>query len=189
VSLIPYLLSVNVFVTRDADIQSSDYVYRSWWRMDPWFLPRMYLRDWFHPRSPLSSTELVKTAFFCPSFPLAQVKPFEKLMSETESLLWPVNIMLRGYIDTRRVLLGCKKRVFVLAGQLDQLMRVEFMERTAAEYTIALKDIEKDGVDVKGGRVDFDVVQGSGHHIMNDLQWEDGVQIVEEWLKELNDDE
>lgn len=168
--------------------ESRSCVYRAWWRMDPWFLPRLYLRDWWHPRSPLSSSELVKGAFFCPSFPLAQVRPFEKLLSETESYVWPVNIMFRGFIDTRRVLMGCKRRVFVLAGELDRLMRVEFMERMAAEYRGALRGMERDGGDVRG-KVGFEVVRGSGHHVMNDLRWEEGVEIVEGWLEELGEDE
>lgn len=107
-------------------------------------------------------------------------------MPEYESLLWPVNIMWRGYVDTHRVLLSCSMRLFVLAAELDQLMKMDLMERTAAEYTIALKEMEKDGLDTKSGKVDFGVVDGSGHHLMNDLQWEDGEKIFEGWLEELN---
>lgn len=107
-------------------------------------------------------------------------------MSETESILWPVNIMWRGYIDTHRVLLGCRMRVFVLAGELDQLMKMDLMERTAAEYAVTLKEMEKDGLDIKKGKVDFGVVDGSGHHLMNDLQWKAGMQTLEIWLEELN---
>ncbi|KAL5345065.1 hypothetical protein ACLOAV_010019 [Pseudogymnoascus australis] len=129
----------------------SDHVYRAWWTLDPLFLPRMFLRDWLHPRSPLSSSELVKAAFFCPSFPIDWVKPFEKLMSEYESLRWPVSTMWRGYVDPRRVLLGCGMRLFVLAAELDQLMKMDLMVKTTAEYAGALKQMGKDGYDIKGG--------------------------------------
>lgn len=165
-------------------------VYYSWWTMDKWFIPRMYLRDFLHPRSPLSSTSLVKTAFFCDSFPLSAVKTFETLMSEYESLIWPLQIMFRGYIDAHRVLLNCNQQLFVLAGENDRLMRLELMERTAAEYTIALGELERDMGITPGkgkGRVDFDEVEGSGHHLMNDRHWRDGVGILEEWFEAIED--
>lgn len=166
----------------------SDHVYRAWWTLDPLFLPRMFLRDWLHPRSPLSSSELVKAAFFCPSFPIDWVKPFERLMAEYESLRWPISTMWRGYVDPRRVLLGCGMRLFVLAAELDQLMKMDLMLKTTAEYACALKQIRKDGYDIKGGEVEFASVEGSGHHLMNDLQFEDALRIFEGWLEKLNDD-
>lgn len=165
-------------------------VYLSWWTMDKWFIPRMYLRDFLHPRSPLSSSSLVKTAFFCDSFPLSYAKTFETLMSEYESLIWPLQIMFRGYIDTHRVLLNCNQQLFVLAGENDRLMRLDLMERTAAEYTMTLGELERDMGITPGkgnGRVDFDEVEGSGHHLMNDKQWRDGVGILEEWFEVIGD--
>lgn len=64
------------------------------------------------------------------------------------------------------------------------------MERTAAEYTIALGELERDmGITLgkEEGRVDFDEVKGSGHHLMNDKQWGDGVGILEEWFEVIGD--
>lgn len=150
----------------------------------------MYLKHFGHPRSPLSTPELVKQAFFCKEFPLDQVENFALNMSPYESLLWPLAIMFRGYISLHRVLLHCSFRILVLAGSEDVLMRPEFMERTAAEYMVALGECERDGLREEGerGRVDFEVVEGSGHHVMNDLQWKDAVGVLVEWLETIGDD-
>lgn len=158
--------------------------------MDPWFIPRMYLRDWMHPRSPLSSSELTKRAFFSDAFSLSHVKSFESLMSEYESLVWPLQIMFPGYIDTHRVLLNCNQQLLVLAAEHDRLMTVPLMEQTTAEYTMALGQVERDMGITPGkgsGRVDMDVVEGSGHHVMNDSRWRDGVGILEEWFEVIGD--
>lgn len=98
--------------------------------------------------------------------------------------------MFRGYIDTHRVLLNCNQQLLVLAAEHDRLMRLPLMEQTAAEYTMALGELERDmGVTPgKGkGRVDFDVVEGSAHHVMNDSSWRDGVRILEEWFEVIGD--
>ena len=111
-------------------------------------------------------------------------------MSEYESLIWPLQIMFRGYIDTHRVLLNCGQQLFVLAGENDRLMRLRLMEQTAAEYTMALGELERDMGLTPGkgnGRVDMDDVEGSGHHLMNDSQWREGVGILEEWFEVIGD--
>lgn len=168
----------------------ADYVYRSWWKLDPWFVPRMFLRHLGHPRSPLSTPQLVKNVFFSPSFPLSEVETFAHNMAPYESLLWPLGIMFNGYVDLHRVLLGCNMKILVVAGQKDVLMRTEFMERTAAEYTIALGECERDGLKEEGerGRVDYEVVDDSGHHVMNDSMWKDAADILAEWFEVLADD-
>lgn len=111
-------------------------------------------------------------------------------MPEYESLIWPLQVMFRGYIDTHRVLLNCNQQLFVLAGENDRLMRLPLMEQTAAEYTMALGELERDMGITPGkgtGRVDFDEVEGSGHHLMNDLQWMEGAEILEEWFEVIGD--
>ncbi len=128
-----------------------------------------------HPRSALSSTQFVKNAFFAPSIPLSTVRAFEPLLSEYESLLWPVQIMRKGYVDCHRVLLNCGLKMLQLGAEHDRLNRIDLVERSAAEYTIALgeltRDMGKEWIERKSqGRacVDFDEVEGSGHQMMND---------------------
>ncbi|KAG4435379.1 hypothetical protein IFR05_009122 [Cadophora sp. M221] len=160
-------------------------VYWNWFKMDPWFVPRYYLRDFWHPRSPLSSTSLVHQAFFSPSYPVSKVKSFETLMPEYESMLWPLQMMFR-FVDVGRVvrsITGWGKggmRLLVVAGEKDRLMDVELMRQTAAEYRVAVEKgwvelvEESEGGVVDGGeKVGFEVVMGSGHHLQNDLYWED----------------
>jgi len=52
-------------------------------KLDPWSLPRV-LKDFYHPRSPLSSTQLVHNAFFSKPFPTDEVRKFESDMPEYE---------------------------------------------------------------------------------------------------------
>lgn len=150
--------------------------------MDPWFLPRVYLRDWFHPRSPLSSTKLVHQAFFCPEFPVEEVRPFERLMSEYESYLWPVNIMYR-FVDAKRVLLACRGQLLVLAAERDRLMALPLMKRTSEEYKQAAKELAEDKkVSASEQAVQFKIVERSGHHLQNDLQWKDAAAKLLAWM-------
>jgi hypothetical protein len=167
-------------------------VYASWWKLDPWFMIRM-LRDWYHPRSPLSSTALVHAAFFSPKFPDSQVKLFEQIMSPTESFLWPLSMMWR-FVDNKRVLSGCGLRLLLLAAEKDKLMTLPIMQRNAAEYAASLEEMKQDSfileetrnISIKG-KVTFKIVQGSGHHLMNDLQWMDAARSFEDWLEDFQD--
>ncbi|KAL2072055.1 hypothetical protein VTL71DRAFT_11398 [Oculimacula yallundae] len=160
-------------------------VYWNWFKMDPWFVPRYYLRDLWHSRSPLSSTTLVHNAFFCPSYPVSEVKKFETLLPEYESMVWPLQMMLR-FVDVGKVLgniIGWTKggkRVLVIAGEKDPLMVVDLMRRMAAEYRIAvngnwtsLVGESESTVNVGADVVGLEVVGGSGHHLQNDIYWED----------------
>jgi hypothetical protein len=60
-------------------------VYWNWFKLDPWFMLRSLVHSQ-HPRSPLSSTPLVQTAFFGHEFERRAVVEFEKWMPEYESL-------------------------------------------------------------------------------------------------------
>ena len=189
-------------------------VYKNWFKLDPWFPPRFYIRDFWHPRSPLSSTTLVHRAFFSPDFPSQRTKEFERLMPEYESLIWPLNMMF-PFINVRNVLkniLGWngngQQRLMVIAGEKDTLMGVTLMRRMAASYRqgfislvrklffgekFALTAQESDtsagevadGVENATGGVRFAVVKGSGHHLQNDLQWEACALRILEFLDQL----
>lgn len=115
-------------------------VYWNWFKLDPWFFPRFYFLDLWHPRSPLSSMSLVHKAFFSPEFPVAEVKKFEMLMPEYESLVCPLGMMF-SFVNVGNVLRyvvgwkdGRQERILVIAGEKDTLMGVHLMQRMAADY-------------------------------------------------------
>ncbi|KAN0110963.1 alpha/beta-hydrolase [Hyaloscypha variabilis] len=169
-------------------------VYWNWVKLDPWFAVRFFFRDLGHPRSPLSETGLVNKAFFSRGYPVDRVREFEVLMPEYESLVWPLGMML-SFVDVAKVLKGIvgwkdekQQRVLVIAGEKDTLMGVELMRRMAADYrqrfiTLAksfwrFHGVEEGASDLKAGSDDqcgisFEVIKGSGHHIQNDLYWEE----------------
>lgn len=166
--------------------------------MDPWFVPRYYIRDFWHPRSPLSSTTLVHNAFFSPSFPREQVRGFEMQMPEYESMVWPLGQMF-PFVNVRGVLSnilgwesGGESRLLVVAGELDQLMGVKLMRDMARVYGCAVQKYLPVGSNVKSkenaeedDRVGFEVVNASGHHLQNDLHWEEGAKKIQAFLEQL----
>ncbi|KAF3272955.1 hypothetical protein TWF970_009850 [Orbilia oligospora] len=189
-------------------------VYKNWGTFDPWFVPRMYFRDLFHPRSPLSKTSLVHRAFFCDEFPREEVKEFEKKMSPYLSYWWPIQIMGR-FVKTENVLSNLTGwgggRVFILAAERDRLMSLELMGRMADEYRkqrasmVRSKVFTNDGRDIdqnwisgesertifgglEGVRdgIAYRVVEGAGHHLQNDLQKNISAKYLEQWLEILD---
>ncbi|EPS43986.1 hypothetical protein H072_2003 [Dactylellina haptotyla CBS 200.50] len=184
-------------------------VYKNWAAFDPWFVPRMYFQDFFHPRSPLSKTSLVHRAFFCDEFPRDEVEKFEESMAAYLSYWWPMEIM-RRFVNTKNVLSGLTGwgggRVFVLAAEKDRLMSINLMGRMAHEYRIQRASMSKFGVLSKSGidlelpwsskdnkinfgavvgienGVGYRVVEGSGHHLQNDLQRGIAASYIEDWL-------
>ncbi|KAF4564538.1 hypothetical protein EYR40_010704 [Pleurotus pulmonarius] len=163
-------------------------VYMNWWKMDPWFSLRMW-GHFLHPNSPLSSTGLVKRAFFCDAKPDSEVDAFAQKMSYYESFLWPLGMMLGRLVDVRNVVKrisgwesrGCS--LMVLAAEKDRLMSIKQMKGAAEHYRGGLMDLIRtkklDSVesgdpegDVSGVR--FRVVAGAGHHLQNDIQWHEG---------------
>ncbi|RDL37681.1 Uncharacterized protein BP5553_05114 [Venustampulla echinocandica] len=171
-------------------------VYWNWFKNDPWFAPRYYIRDFWHSRSPLSSTTLVHRAFFSPEFPREEVKKWELYIPEYESMLWPLGMML-PFVNVWNVVKnitgwGKSKRLMVLAGEKDTLMGVTLMQQMAGIYrkTAAktLKSRDQGKVDDGWADVDnieFDVVSNAGHHIQNDLTWEEGAEKILGFLGQL----
>ncbi|KAF5378583.1 hypothetical protein D9615_007102 [Tricholomella constricta] len=179
-------------------------VYWNWAKLDPWFGIRMYFRDLGHPRSPLSSTTLVHRAFFSPAFPTADVKEFEPYLSEYESLIWPLGMML-PFVNVRNVLrnvLGwgsaASARVLVVAGGKDALMGVVLMQRMAEQFKSGFATLVRrkqlqvgpglgagDEQERSGGAVSFTVIEGAGHHIQNDLQWEESAKQILAFVEDL----
>lgn len=163
-------------------------VNQNWSSLDKWFMPRMYFRHLGNPMSPLSSTALVKQAFFSSAFPIEKTEAFRRNMPTYESFLWPLNLMFR-IADPRKVLghiidvaseRKATQRLLVMAGEQDKLMTMDLMTRQAAEYRIAAKTVG--GSD---NNVAFEVIGGAGHHLQNDLQLEAGAEKLVEWYGKL----
>ncbi|KAM5345815.1 hypothetical protein ACJ41O_011676 [Fusarium nematophilum] len=148
-------------------------VYVNWWRLDPWFAVRLVLHLW-HSNSPLSHPKLTQRAFFGDSFPLSSVIPFQRRMNRYESYLWPFSMMY-PFASARNVLSHISSdgdKVLVMAGSQDKLMTAAVTEETAAFY----------GKEVDGG-VRMSFVEGAGHHLQNDTQWEDGAKKLLEFYE------
>lgn len=108
-------------------------------------------------------------------------------MPETESMLWPLGMMTR-FVDPQKVVanivptLRNGRRVLVIAGTDDKLMGVRIMEQLTAWYRSAFELVTgkmEEGTDV----VRFEVVQGSGHHLMRDVEWQQCSGMILEWLE------
>jgi len=149
-------------------------VNRNWPAMDWLLFPRL-LRHMCHPRSPLSSTALVRRAFYSPDAGSDVVQACERRLAEYESMLWPLS-MLRGFVDREELLRGIggwrgKRKVLVVWGEKDMLVRGE--GERLAEW-------------IGGGRGGQEVigkgVKGVGHMVMLDSNWKEGVEVVAEWL-------
>ncbi|KAG0637753.1 Alpha/Beta hydrolase protein [Tuber brumale] len=166
--------------------------YRNWARFDPWFIIRAYCKHFGHPRSPLSSTALVHKAFFSHAFPVQAVCEVERSMSEYESMSWVFGMMTK-FVSAERVIgsilptLKGGRRVLVIAGSEDKLMDGVMMQRFAAWYRIAWERIrgkvEEGGQESGAEVVRYGVVEGSGHHLMKDIMWSTGAEMVFEWLE------
>lgn len=168
-------------------------VYWNWVKLDPFYPLRMYLFHFGHPRSPLSSTRLVKQAFFCDECPEERVRKFEtQEMAPYESMVWPVATfgtfadpekMVRalGLINSsgREYTEDPRPRVLVVAGGKDVLMRPGVMAKLVGllrdAVRLVLGSVTNHGDHWEGIRdgVEFRVVEGSGHHLMGDVYWEE----------------
>ncbi|QDS73337.1 hypothetical protein FKW77_006648 [Venturia effusa] len=174
----------------------------NWFFLDKWFLPRMLFKHFGHPMSPLSSTALVKQVFFSPEYPLSSVAQFESLMPRYESFLWP-NGMLFRFVNFQNVLKrisgkGHGSRILILAGERDRLVSLDIAKREAEEYRSVFRELAKtnrlkaevdDVVEEEGEStgcgVQFRVVDGAGHHFMNDLMWEEGAEKLLDFYEQL----
>lgn len=167
-------------------------IYWGWIKVDPFFPLRMYLLHFGHPRSPLSSTRLVKQAFFCDECPDERVREFEtQEMAPYESMAWPLAALGR-FADPEKIVRAIglstpsgrgseedlRPRVLLIAGEKDIPIKLEVMAKLVrllrAAVRLVLGSTENEGDSHEGIKdgVEFRVVQGSGHQLMNDIYWE-----------------
>lgn len=152
--------------------------YLKWWTMDPWFYPR-YIKDGCHPRSALSSTDLVRQTFFVDDAPEEVVIECEKYMPEYESMSWPMEMMwefAQPELLAKRVA-KMEKGMLFLAAENDRLVTPKISHQLATWYRSAA---EFEGV---SPRFEEKLLEHSGHHLMTDVSWENGARLVWEWLE------
>jgi hypothetical protein len=169
---------------------------------DPLFLVRMNLH-FGHPRSPLSSTKLVRGAFFSEQVPEKEIKEFEKGMANYESFIWPSQMMFGRYVDVDDILARMtRKNVLIMAADGDKLMGVKGQRKMAREYANVLRaeDMEEKfknvhdvrieaegtiaGEEKEGGKhgsLQLSLIRGSGHHIMNDVKKDAAAEVFRKW--------
>lgn len=177
-------------------------VYWNWLKLDPLYPLRMYLFHFGHPRSPLSSTRLVKQAFFCDECPDERVREFEtQEMAPYESMAWPL-ATFRAFGDPEKIIRAVgltsfsghestelRPRVLVIAGGKDVLMRPRVMEKLVDLLRNAVRlmfgSAMNKGDSREGVRdgVEFRVVHGSGHHLMGDMYWEECAENILRFLE------
>lgn len=177
-------------------------IYLSWFLADPFFLVRLNLQ-FGHPRSSLSSTKLVRGAFFSEEMPAKEIRKFEKGMANYESFIWPSQMMFGRYVDVDEVFTRMtKKNVLVMAADGDRLMGVKGQRKMAREYANVLRAedmeerfknvhdvrIEAEGtiageVNGKGnhGSLQLNLIRGSGHHVMNDVKKDAAAEVFRKW--------
>lgn len=165
----------------------------NWLKFDPWMTIRMFFKHFGHPMSPLSSTRLVKQAFFCDAYPLEKVEAFERYMPRMESFAWPMGQNFRfgtfKNILQQIVGWGMGQRVLVMAGEKDRLVDITVAIREVREAREAYVDlVDSKKIDAKkqdDSGVRYCEVRGAGHHMQNDLQWEDGATALLAFYEQL----
>jgi pimeloyl-ACP methyl ester carboxylesterase len=177
-------------------------IHWNWFMADPLFLVRMNLH-FGHPRSPLSSTKLVRGAFFSEQVPEKEIKEFEKGMANYESFIWPSQMMFGRYVDVDDILARMtRKNVLIMAADGDKLMGVKGQRKMAREYANVLRaeDMEEKfknvhdvrieaegtiaGEEKEGGKhgsLQLSLIRGSGHHVMNDVKKDAAAEVFRKW--------
>ncbi|VUC27308.1 unnamed protein product [Clonostachys rosea] len=153
-------------------------VYQNWMKLDPWFGLRLIFHG-YHSNSPLSHPILTRRVFFGDKFPLSAVIPFQRRMNRYESFLWPFSMMM-PFASAGSVLQHIHHgKILVMAGSQDKIMPPKITTETAAYYREA--SASPNGED----SVRMELVEGAGHHLQNDIQWEDGAAKLWDFYKSI----
>ncbi len=162
----------------------------------------MVFHGW-HPNSPLSHPALTKAVFFSRDVSDSYVLGFQRQICSYESFLWPVG-MLGPFANPRTVVQqisgwGRHPRLLIMAGTEDRLMTPPVMQELAATYRDAFRQlasekmteaqgsesVKEEALGNSGQGVRLCLVRGAGHHLQNDIQWEDGAGQLFEFYNQL----
>jgi pimeloyl-ACP methyl ester carboxylesterase len=170
-----------------------------WWTKIDWTMPLRALVHLQHPRSPLSTTTLVHNAFFSKGCPRERVKKFEYWMADLESMRWPLAALggwqgLSGGSwlkpeDIVRNMTGCNvgnDEILVILGTEDHII-CGTHERTVMELEAAVRRLRNSSEHSKlpGQGVKLVEIPDTGHHLQNDLKWDDAARAVATFLERL----
>jgi pimeloyl-ACP methyl ester carboxylesterase len=133
-------------------------LYWNWLKHDPWF-PLRSMFHLQHPNSPLSTVELVRTAFFGHKYPVSHVPDFMRYMAPYESMGWPFGMFgdfsawrsgTPRWLDPVDILRNVSRTsdtsagdaICVMAGSEDMMMGdLAVCRRQAVEFRIALNQM------------------------------------------------
>ncbi|KAF5361318.1 hypothetical protein D9758_010286 [Tetrapyrgos nigripes] len=145
--------------------------FRNWVAFDRWFSLR-FIWEGCDPMSAFGRPDLVKRAFFHDRKPLTRddvhgekgeesVQEFFEQMNPEENGAWSMSMMFK-FADVARVKASVHDKVHLITASHDRLMTPDIMSRVQKMY-----------------ECEMDVVHDSGHHIMFDTHWEDGLRFLE----------
>lgn len=172
-------------------------VFENWLKVDSMMWVRGLVFMLNHPKSTLSTPELMRRVFFGPDFvDQERMKEFWKWSADVECLQWPMMSLGKQrngrpeWLEVRDIVKGLKtqrrsiEQVFVLVGSEDAIM-MGTSERMVAEYTAALQQRAKEEGG-KASRVRFAEIERAGHHVQNDVQWEEAAEALLDWLRQVS---
>lgn len=130
---------------------------------------------------------------------------FEKIcIPEYESLLWPMTMMF-SFVEVNNVLRniagwGTSNRFLMVAGEKDNLVGTKIMAELTDLYQKTASDLLHKGqlpskiqealgvepADHSKNGIKFAIIPGAGHHLQNDLQWEDTASRILDFLEKLD---
>jgi pimeloyl-ACP methyl ester carboxylesterase len=139
--------------------------------------PEGYEYPW-SSRARLNTIHQVKSVFFCPECPDEVVDEWLKeSRAPEESARAGLSVVYEfgnpeKILDHLDGLKGSRKKVLLVAGEKDLLVKPEMVKENADAY----RSIDPEAVEEK-------VVTGSAHHIMWDLHWAQCADFILEWLE------
>jgi len=116
-----------------------------------------------------------------------------------ESMIWPFGLMLpfASAQSVLRSIMGWgdgRSMMLIVAGEQDKLIAIPLMQKLAAAYRAALEKVlgrkkpqhsASIGMALGPDGVEFAAVKKSGHHLMNDLHWDEAAERILEFLQQL----
>ncbi|KIY67483.1 alpha/beta-hydrolase [Cylindrobasidium torrendii FP15055 ss-10] len=137
-------------------------VYMNWLRLDWTYIPR-YLVSGGDIFSMLCSPALVQKAFFSDRVKKTDLDEYWQHMNKEESMALATTISFVTASVEKAT--GANERVHIIAGRVDKLMSLDMMLDVHAEYA-------------KGNMNTSIAIVDSGHNLMCDVNWVDGIESV-----------